>query len=248
MIGCAGCAGTTGSDERAEELGDALSQPSRDFRVTFSHCAEFAGIGFVPAANARPLVPAHYTLAGAAANAVIVVRVSSCSNAVVDGKAIGATLVSQVGISVTGQDTSADINNYTLFYSTNQPCLQAAFDSQGVHADLAGLIGLELSPEGALKVKSRSPHTPAFRIEGTASAPTADPVPFVASWWADGTRGVVQARTEFPAIRFGTSAMTLTTPAGSALAQLAGSTTLTFALLDSYNTFAESHMVVSDTD
>ena len=42
--------------------------------------------------------------------------------------------------------------------------------------------------------------------------------------------------------------MTLTTPAGSALANLVGGTSYTFALLDSYNTFPSSHLEVRDTD
>jgi hypothetical protein len=39
--------------------------------------------------------------------------------------------------------------------------------------------------------------------------------------------------------------MTVTTPAGSELAQLIGGTSLGFAILDSYNAFDAAHMVVS---
>jgi hypothetical protein len=73
-------------------------------------------------------------------------------------------------------------------------------------------------------------------------------VQFIASWWADGNHGVVRARTVFPAIRFGASATTLTTPAGSELAELIGGTTLTFPILDSYNTFGSAQLQVRDTD
>jgi hypothetical protein len=48
----------------------------------------------------------------------------------------------------------------------------------------------------------------------------------------------------FPAIRFGSGTMTLTTDAHSALGRLIGGPSLTFPLLDSYNSFDTAHMVV----
>jgi hypothetical protein len=246
---CLGCGASpdAGSAER-ESLGseaDALS--NKDFDVDYANCAEFAGIGVVPAANARPLVPAHYTLAGDAANAVIVVRVASCASSVVDGKAQGATLTSQIGIRVTGQDESAFINNYTLFAATNVARLHARFKAAGVDVDNTKKISFSLA-SGTLTAASSSSHTPSFLVSGSAATPASDPVEFIASWWADGNHGVVRARTVFPEIRFGEASTVLTTPAGSELAQLIGGTTLTFPFLDSYNTFASSHLEVRDTD
>jgi uncharacterized protein (DUF697 family) len=220
---------------------------NKDFDVDFSNCAEFVGIGFVPTANARPLVPAHYTLAGDANNAVIVVRVSRCAGSLLDGNVNGETTTSQVGISVTGQDTTADINNYTVFYATNEPVLHARLTAAGLGSDNTNDLSLEFSG-AALDVASSSAHTPTFEVNGSAAAPTADPVQFIASWWADGNHGVFRQRTVFPAIRFSNSTVTLTTPAGSALAALVGGTSYTFALLDSYNTFPASHLEVRDTD
>jgi hypothetical protein len=244
-----GCGAPAESDVvSGSELGvESSSLGNKDFDVDFSNCTEFAGIGFVPAANARPLVPAHYTLAGDANNAVLVVRVARCASSVIDGKAKGETITSQIGISVTGQDTTADINNYTLFYATNQPVLHARLQGAGLDADNSNGLSLVLSG-GALSVASSSSHTPAFQVNGSAAAPTAAPVQFIASWWGDGNHGVFRARTVFPAIRFGNSTMTLTTPAGSALANLVGGTSYTFALLDSYNAFPSSHLEVRDTD
>ena len=234
--------------EAGERLGTTASALSnKDFDVTFSGCSEFAGIGFVPAANARPLVPAGYTLAGNASNAVIVVRVARCSSSVVDGHALGETLTSQIGISVTGQDTTADINNYTLFYATNQALLHARYQAAGLKSDLSNDLSVQLTG-GALRASSSSSKTPTFVVTGSGAVPTAAPVQFIASWWGNGNHGVVRSRTVFPAIRFGSSTVTLSTPAGSDLALLAGSTTLTFALLDSYNTFGGSQLEVRDTD
>jgi hypothetical protein len=240
-----------GPDSQTTEshaLGSEVSALSdKDFDVDFSDCSEFAGIGFVPAANARPLVPAHYALAGDANNAVIVVRVAKCASAVVDGHSVGEILTSQIGISVTGQDPTADINNYTLFFATNQALLHARFQGAGLDADNTNGISFVQSG-GSLSAASSSSHTPAFQLLGSASPPTASPVVFVASWWGDGNQGVFRSRTVFPAIRFSGSTVTLTTPAGSALATLVGGTSYTFALLDSHNTFPTSHLEVRDTD
>jgi hypothetical protein len=244
--GCSAPAESDGSG--GSELGvQSSALGNKDFDVDFSNCTEFAGIGFVPAANARPLVPAHYALAGDANNAVIVVRVSQCASSVIDGKAQGETITSQIGISVAGQDTTANINNYLLFGATNQAVLHARLESAGLDVDNSNGLSLLLSA-GTLSVASSSSHTPAFQVNGSAAAPTADPVQFIASWWADGDQGVFRLRTVFPAIRFSGSTMTLTTPAGSALANLVGGTSYTFALLDSYNAFSSSHLEVRDTD
>jgi hypothetical protein len=234
-----------GNDGSPSSQTSALS--NKDFDVDFSGCAEFAGIGFVPAANARPRVPAHYALAGDANTAIVVIRVASCSGAVADGKSLDATTTAQIGIMLAGGDPTASINNYTLAYATNQARLHARFQGAGVDADLSKDLAFSLV-SGALNVASASPHTPSFEVHGTAATPSPTPTQFIAAWWADGNHGVFRSRTVFPAIHFGGSSMTLTTPAGSDLATLIGGTSLTFGILDSYNTFATSHMEVRDTD
>jgi hypothetical protein len=249
--GLAGCGPieATPSDE-LEQVAGAVS--SKDFDVDFSGCREFAGIGTVPRANARPLVPAHFALAPTPDpnGAIIVVRVSDCSGTAVDGHNPKAARVSQIGISLTGAgtDPTADINNYTLWYATDLGLLHAKLKGAGVDAEVDQGITFQLSPNscttGNLKVGASPPQGPSFTACGTTTGSTNDPVPFTANWLQDTTAGTVAMRTEFPAIRFGSSQMTLTTPAGSGLANLIGGTTLTFPFLDSYNTFATAHMTV----
>lgn len=241
---CAGC-GAEGLDPEAEieALGETESALSKkDFDVDFTGCAELAGIGFVPAANARRLVPAHYAIAGDAENAIAVVRVASCQNAVLDGKSLGATITSQIGITLAGGDATADINNYTLTYATNQPKLHARFQAAGLKVDKSNDIRLALA--GTKLTASSS----SFKVKGTSAAPTSEPTTFAASWWADGKRGSVQSRTAFPNIRFGTSSTTLTTERCSDLADLLDGKTLTFPVLDSYNAFATAHLEVRATN
>ncbi|MDF3070674.1 MAG: hypothetical protein K0R38_6275 [Polyangiaceae bacterium] len=237
---CAGC-GAQGleSEAEAETWGETESALSnKDFSVDFTGCAEFAGIGFVPAERARPLVPASYALAGDAQNAIAVVRVASCQDAVLDGKSLGATITSQIGITLAGGDPTADINNYTVAYATNQGKLHARFQAAGLKVanrnDLSlDLLGATLSADG-----------PDFEVVGTSGTPTSAPTTFAASWWSDGKRGAVQSRTAFPDIRFGASSSTLTTQLGTELGELLGAATMTFAVLDSYNTFATAHLEV----
>jgi hypothetical protein len=233
---CAGC-GAEGLEP--ETLGEAESALSnKDFDVDFTSCAEFAGIGFVPAAKARPLVPAHYALAGDAQSAIAVVRVASCQNAVVDGKSAGPVVTSQLGITLAGGDATADINNYTVAYATNDSRLHARYQAAGLKTNKSKDIALLLA--GTQLTAS----APGFGVAGTSAVPTSAPTTFTASWWEDGRHGTVQSRTAFPSIRFGSSSTTLTTPSGSDLAALLNATTMTFPVLDSYNTFPTAHLEV----
>ncbi len=240
-----GAEGVEPESESTDAQQSALGKKA--FEVTFRDCAEFAGIGLVPAANARPLVPSRYTLAGDAQNALVVVRVAQCASSVVDGKSEGMTITSQVGIMLAGGDATADINNYTLEYATNQARLHARFKAAGLDADKSNTLALQLVA-GTLSASSSSSHTPTFTVQGSATTPVGAPTTFVASWWGEGKKGPLRSRTEFPSIRFGSSGTTLTTPVGSTLAQLVGAPTLTFPILDSYNTFESAQLVVDDQD
>lgn len=245
---CAGCGGPNENDPSDADAGSSQQALSNaDFDVDFADCAEFAGLGLVPASNAEALVPPGYSLLRLGDQAIVVVRVARCAGAVVDGKSVGETLTSQVGITLLGPD-AADINNYTVFYGTNQPLLHARLRAAGLANDLSNDLALSLSG-GALLASSASPHSSSFQVAGSAALPSLPPTTFVASWWGNGVRGVIRSRTVFPAIRFyfGASA-TLTTAADTDLARLIGGTTLSFPVLDSYNTFPSSHLEVRDTD
>jgi len=240
----AGCGATPdgGQSEGVEKTTAAVA--NKDFDVEFDGCVVFAGIGLVPTAKARALVPAEYTLAGDAEHARIVVRVARCSGSVVDGKNTGPMIVSHIGIGLIGPDTTTSINNYTLWYATDNARLHAKLTALGVNADKTNSLSLTLNA-GTLSVLSSSPHTPSFQVLGTAVPPTAAPIPTTGTWWDDGCHGTVRSRTPIPAIQFGTAHTVLTTPAGSPLAALIGGTSFTFSVLDSYNTFPTSPMQVT---
>jgi hypothetical protein len=257
LMACGPIETATSPGSTSEELAQtsAALTSCHSFQVDFAGCREFAGIGKVPVANARPLVPAHYALApsfdGDTTAAVIVVRGSECSGTSIDGARPAAARVSQIGISITGAgtDQTATINNYLLWYATDLGALNGKVTAAGVESDVDQGLSFQFTPgspptSGLLRVAASPLHSPAYTAQGPAVAPTAPPTSFVATWWQDGKKGSVEMRTVFPAIQFGTSTMTLTTPTGSALATLIGGTTLTFPFLDSFNAFPTAQMTV----
>src|SRR6187455_687638 len=138
-----GC-GDPPSSESAE-----LSLPlgTESTSVLFTDCTEFAGIGFVPAVNARALVPARYELAGDGENAIVVVRVAACDSVSVAGKRPREGIVSQVGINVTPVDETASINNYTLWVGTNVGPLHAKLRGVGVKSELDQDLAYAFTPD-----------------------------------------------------------------------------------------------------
>jgi hypothetical protein len=243
------CAACGEADE--QHLGHTQQAVSaNEFGVVFGGCTEFAGIGLVPAANARPLVPASYTLASDSENAVVVVRVADCESVSVDAGPGRAGRVAQVGISVNAVDPSADINNYTLFFATDLGALHGKLTSLGVPSQLDAGLAYQFvgdgSGAGSLDVEVTPPQGPSYQISGSAYVPVLPPGPFVATWWADTDSASVQMRTDFPSIRFNFDAdTTLNTACGSALSAVIGATSLTFPLLDSYNAFETAALEVT---
>jgi hypothetical protein len=232
------------SPEPVGAVAEALS--AHDFDVDFSDCSELAGIGFVPAANVRALVPASYALAGDTNNAVLVARAVSCGGISVAGKKAQTGVLSQIGVSVTGADPSADINNYTLWFDTDNALLAAKLGAAGVSAEHGKPLFSVTTTSAGNQVDffANVPRVPQHELAGPFVPPTAAPGPFTATWWFDARSDTVRMRTVLPNIRFGSATLTLTTPAGSALSQVIGGTSMTFALLDSYNTFADAHLEV----
>jgi hypothetical protein len=218
-----------------------------DFDVKFDQCSEYVGIGFVPAARARALVPAKYTLAGDATNAVVVVRVTRCAAVTLDGGNAKPAHTAQIGIKITGPNATADIDNYLLWYVTDLGELEAKMQAAGVACGNDQQLSFDFTPAASptpLAIDVDAAQFPAYRLQGQAAASSAAPVPFVANWWSDGSKGTLRMHTEFPQIRFGSASVTLTTPAGSALAMLIGAQTIQFPLLDSYNEFGAVVMQV----
>lgn len=222
--------------------------PAANFDVQFSGCTEYVGIGLVPMESARPWVPDGYALITSGENAIMVVRVADCASVQVGERPARASRVAQVGLSVHGLDATADINNYTLWYATDDGQLRAHFAGAGVDCDNDQQLSFQFTPggsaSGVLDISVSPPQGPSMLLQGSATEGGSASTRFVATWWADGSRGVVRMRTEFPQIRFSGAAVTLNVPASSDLSALIGGATLQFALLDSYNAFDTALMEV----
>jgi hypothetical protein len=217
--------------------------------VTFHNCSEFAGLTYVPLSKVRHLVPSRFSLAQPSpSQAIVVVRVADCEGIRVKNGVAKPGTVAQVGVNLVGPDATSDINNYTLWYVTNNQKLSTELLKYSVEAEYSPYVGYEFAPGfagvGPFDVAVSASQAPNFVLEGTAAAPTDPAVPFVASWWTDTCEHTVQMRTTLPSIRFSGSQVTLTA-LGTRLRNIVGNGPVTFPGLDSYNTFNQATMIVS---
>lgn len=218
------------------------------FNVQFDQCGEFVGIGLVPMANARALVPPQYTLAAdpKTGQAMIVVRVTSCQSVSVDGKNPKPAHTAQIGISVVIPGSTAQIDNYLLWFVTDLGVLHGKLQAAGLQNGNDQQLSVVFAPSGAtgpLHIDVNSPRFPAFPVTGVITSPPGSPVPFVANWYADTRNGTLRMHTVFD-IGFGSADAGVTPEPGSALAELIGSDTdtLHFGVLDSYNEWKAATM------
>jgi hypothetical protein len=186
------------------------------FTVHFAGCTEFAGWGPVSLAEAQPLVPAGYVIAGAAmGQAAIVVRATSCQGVAIGQSAAQPTEISQIGINLVAPDGTGDINNYTVIYVTNNQALVELFRTAGLPAVFDPELAYEYAPgpmetSGELYVAAAGQGLPAYFLFGTENEPSPNSQQsFLANWWFTGHGGKMKQSTSFPVISFGTAAVTL---------------------------------------
>ena len=101
-----------------------------------------------------------------------------------DGKKSEPGTVAQIGISLVGPDSTADINNYTLWYTTDNALLHAKLTAAGVDAILENDLSYLLSVSGgtgSLDAESGTAQTPAYEVTGSVIVPTSSPTTFTPS-------------------------------------------------------------------
>jgi len=222
------------------------------FKVQFTNCSEFAGWGPVSLAQARPLVPVGYTIAGASSGqAAIVVRVTNCESARVEGTPAVPTTLSQVGINLVSPDGTGTINNYTLVYISNNPFLVQAFLLSGVPARYDPTITYEYTLNsaktgGTLYAAAPNAGLPAYFFYGTEQEPAPNTQQlFIANWWY-GPRAAIKQSTNFPQISFGNSSVAFYTSLASELGQLIGANEdSNFSFLSVRGEYATAEMTVT---
>ena len=227
------------------------------FSVDFTNCTEFAGEGPVSLTKAEPLVPKGFTIAQVAGNANIVIRATSCASVAVDGHFPQQTNLSQIGINIVAPDGTGDINNYTLVYLSNNPALVASFNLAGLPAEydprLTYQFTAPVTANGDLYVAVDGQSTPPYFIYGPETAPPPNSATvFLANWWYSPKSifgsGRMRQQTLFPAISFGTSAVTFYTSSTSLLGNLIGGNTFSnLSVLALRGVYPNAHMEVTVT-
>jgi hypothetical protein len=242
-----GCAAPVDAPEAVDRTAEA--EHSRAFDVDFTGCREVANVGFLPTANARPLVPSRFTLFGdGAPTTPFVVRTVRCDTVSVEGEQSDDVKIVQIGALIVGPDGDGDINNYTLYYDTSSARLAEHLEQAGVKAHYAPLLeeSLQANPDGSGQYHFASAVGPRFTFDGPVGAPGAVPIPFVANWWSASPSGTVKMNSTFPALFYADDSVNLSAPAHEPLANLIGATTVTsWPILKLFDNFPSAHMQVT---
>jgi len=200
--------------------------------INFTGCTEFAGVGPVSLAKASGLVPSQFqALQTGPGTAGIVVRAGSCSGVSVNGGPSIPTMFSQVGLEIVPPDNTGDINNYLLFYISNNVQLVLALNLAGAPALYDPNLLYQFTYDstgksGELYVQAEALGVPAYTIYGAETDPTAPYGDFTANWWALTRQGgIVKEAGNYPNISFGSANNTVFTDKNSELGQLIGGNT-----------------------
>jgi hypothetical protein len=219
------------------------------FDAALTNCTELIGLGPVPFAAARALVPVSYVLVPFNGSAGLVVRAARCDVAFDKGSAQPA-IVAQVGIAVVSPDGTGDINNYTLLYSTDNDQLAKELTQAGQPAVLDENLRYEFSPDasgnGEIYATVSPAAQPAWFLTGTAGPPPPGGAPTVANWWFNGSRGVVKVATSIPSISYGPASFLLHTSKSGLLGSLIGGNTYgAFVFFNARGAFSAAGLTVT---
>lgn len=232
-----------------------VSADTGSFTVHFTGCTEFAGWGPVSLAEAEPLVPSGYTIAGAEmGQASIVVRATSCQGVSIGQSAARPTEISQIGINLVAPDGTGDISNYTVIYVTNNQTLAEHLQIAGSPAVFDPQLAYEYTPgpmetSGQLYVAASGQGLPAYFLFGTENEPPPNSQQkFLANWWFTGHGIKIKQSTSFPAISFGSATVTLYTSTASLLGNLIGGNTASnFSFLSVRGVYPTATMIITSS-
>jgi hypothetical protein len=243
-----GCAAPIASPEEIAEASQA--DQSGPLTVDSSGCREVANVGLAPTANLRPRVPAQFSLVGDASETTgFVVRTVRCDSVSVNGDKGRPTLLVQIGAVIVAPDGDGDINNYTLYYDTDNAHLATALAHRGVPArvvpQLEESLTLNADGSGNYRFVVPPPFEPSLVFAGPVGAPSLT-TPFTANWWAASDQGTVKMASDYPELVYSGDSVSLTLPECSALGRTLDATTVSsWPVLALFDHFASAHMVVT---
>jgi hypothetical protein len=211
--------------------------------VEFTNCIESIGVTLVATESARAHVPAAFVLAGDGQPVTpLVVRTARCGISVEGGRSRTGTIV-QIGAVIVPPDFTGDINNYTIWYYTNDLALAIRLLIEGVAAQYVPTIDETYRPNtGALDVQVPLPGVPRLEVAGTVMASSVPAGSFTANWWQATHAGTVKMSTEVPVIKIGGADLVLTTHRLGPLGDLIGGSAIGFPIIQQFNTFATAHL------
>ena len=226
--------------------GDFFADLTR-FQAKLTTVQESIGVGLSPTNNVKELVPERFLLVGDSDPVTpIVVRTARCEISV-DGQRSRLGTIVQVGAIIVPPDGTGDINNFTLFYYTDDLRLAIRLLLAGVNAQYSPTLKFQLGKDNSLQVKVRVPSDPRFTVAGVVTPSTQPAGSFVANWWDQSFLGITKMTTTVPTIMIGSADLTLKTDAENQFGKLVGSDTLNFPIIQQYNTFTSATLAVQLT-
>lgn len=223
--------------------GDFLAELT-SFQVKLKTVQESIGVGLVATESVRELVPDGFQLAGEGTPVTPVVVRTARSEIAVAGQRSRLGTIVQIGAIIVPPDGTGDINNFTLFYYTDDLRLAIRLLLSGVKAQYSPTLKFQLGKNNSFQAKVRFPSEPQFTVEGTVTPPAPPAGSFVANWWDQSFFGTTKMTTSVPAIAIGGADLVLKTSPHNELGQLIGSDTLNFPVIQQYNTFANATLTV----
>jgi hypothetical protein len=248
-----GCSMEVADHSSLEPVGAEATELRRaaDFDVSFADCVESIGVTLAATGSVAARVPPEFVPVGIGTPVTpLVVRTASCGNISVDGKRGRSGSVVQIGAVIVPPDGTGDINNYTLYYYSDDPKLVEALGRAGMALTKAH-VAYEFEDAGAassLEVSVKARGCSALHLEGPV-APVSTPAgSFLANWWTSTRRGTLKLSTSVPEIAIGSATLALDVSSEGELDELFGGTSITFPLLEQFNAFDAAAMHVSRTD
>jgi len=214
------------------------------FQVQFTDCVETIGVGLVPTENVEELLPPNFIPVGSGTPVTPLVVRTSRGKISVNGRQARTGNIVQIGAVIVPPDFTGDINNYTLFYYTDDLQLALRLVLAGVPAQYVPTLQYQIGIDNSFLVRVPAPGNPRLRLEGAISPPPGPAGSFLANWWQASSSGVVKMSTNVPAIAIGGADFTLSTNANSLLGQTTGGGTFEFPLVQQFNIFANAAMNV----
>jgi hypothetical protein len=222
--------------------------PPIDFTIALTECVESVGVGLVSTERAQRLVPPPFKLLnnGAPVTPLVVLAMQGRGIAVADA-APSAGIIVQIGLIIAPPDGTGEINTFSLWHFTTHSLLARSLRKVGLNTQYVPTIHYNVTlggKAGSTHITVPAPAQPELTLGGAISE-ASQPIAFNGSWWAKVDDSLLKLNSIVPSGLVREAQLTLATPADSPLGNLIGDATLSFAVLQRFNTFMHAQTQVS---